>query len=169
MGASAPTDHPLKCRRLGVDDISLDRRRHCNDCGQAGQMFLDPSDNMQYCQQCWVLFYGLQPKARDDNPALCATPRGTRALHCTGTVAARHVTAGSVDAREATVTEASTDLALSAVSDRMATVQAWLVCKHCDARWPPGTVKKVGFQNMRSSCKLHGKKCRDSEKYRDAR
>eukprot|EP00928_Gymnodinium_smaydae_P033444 TRINITY_DN23961_c0_g1_i1.p1 TRINITY_DN23961_c0_g1~~TRINITY_DN23961_c0_g1_i1.p1 ORF type:complete len:652 (-),score=90.61 TRINITY_DN23961_c0_g1_i1:123-2078(-) len=59
-------------------DIKMSQGRRCYDCGEMKPTFLDSRDNMHYCQECWVSFYGQQPGAYRDTRSLLPddAPRG---------------------------------------------------------------------------------------------
>lgn len=40
----------------------------CQECGLKKQIFLDASDNMHYCSDCWVAFYGRLPTSTAGTP-----------------------------------------------------------------------------------------------------
>eukprot|EP00930_Biecheleria_cincta_P023797 TRINITY_DN17122_c0_g1_i2.p1 TRINITY_DN17122_c0_g1~~TRINITY_DN17122_c0_g1_i2.p1 ORF type:complete len:561 (-),score=94.44 TRINITY_DN17122_c0_g1_i2:584-2266(-) len=65
--------HPLvKPQRSRVGTERL--QNTCRDCGQQKVTFVDASDDMAYCQQCWVAFYGELPRSPVDAVPLAALP-----------------------------------------------------------------------------------------------
>eukprot|EP00930_Biecheleria_cincta_P055669 TRINITY_DN41969_c0_g1_i1.p1 TRINITY_DN41969_c0_g1~~TRINITY_DN41969_c0_g1_i1.p1 ORF type:complete len:601 (-),score=125.49 TRINITY_DN41969_c0_g1_i1:156-1925(-) len=40
---------------------AAERQNQCQECGHRKRTFLDANDNMHYCQECWVDFYGQLP------------------------------------------------------------------------------------------------------------
>jgi len=125
----------------------------CQECGQRRPTFLDVSDDMRYCKECWVAFYGQLPGVRPDRPTAFTVPATPAWSSQQATVAA-----------QANVTEHSTAAALAAVGI-YDTVHSWLLCS-CGAKWPPGSISKNSFRVRRSICKNHGKSCQGSGKYR---
>eukprot|EP00931_Biecheleriopsis_adriatica_P058460 TRINITY_DN3480_c0_g1_i3.p1 TRINITY_DN3480_c0_g1~~TRINITY_DN3480_c0_g1_i3.p1 ORF type:complete len:503 (-),score=99.30 TRINITY_DN3480_c0_g1_i3:146-1594(-) len=77
---SASADPPAKCQRLSMTPELNENR--CQECGNTKPTFLDASDNMRYCQGCWVAFYGKPPGSKSTgavgpvNPAPRVDSRG---------------------------------------------------------------------------------------------
>jgi len=42
----------------------------CGECGQQTRTYLDINDDMHYCHECWVAFYGRPPTAAASSPSM---------------------------------------------------------------------------------------------------
>jgi len=114
---AATSGPPAKCQRLLFPGKSC-----CEECGKRSRTFRDASDDMHYCQECWVAFYGRLPgcaisavsvvqKAALGNPGnrismdrRCKREGRITCQYCMGTFARsdhlkRHIEKGSCKAR----------------------------------------------------------------------
>eukprot|EP00930_Biecheleria_cincta_P056624 TRINITY_DN42702_c0_g1_i1.p1 TRINITY_DN42702_c0_g1~~TRINITY_DN42702_c0_g1_i1.p1 ORF type:complete len:735 (-),score=145.17 TRINITY_DN42702_c0_g1_i1:145-2349(-) len=78
----APPKRPLTTReRLELCNPKGLSGQQCQDCLQVRLTFLDRRDNMNYCKECWVNFYGELPATHHDESSFLPedAPRGHKA------------------------------------------------------------------------------------------